>query len=99
MSINHKDVSKVVEFIALDVCCECGELYSPAPKDFIYIEPKNTAYHFRVEWNCRECGDECWDEGDFLYEWLGQRSQRSPAEMRGFSMYKGEKTIYGKPLN
>ena len=79
------------DYVSLDLECECGVIFSPTQKDFTYLEPTTNSYHFLVEWTCRECGDENWDEGNFLYEWLGQRSQRSPAEMRGFSMYKGEK--------
>ena len=81
------------DYVSLDLECECGEMFSPAPKDFTYLEPKSDSYHFLVEWTCGDCGDENWDEGNFLYEWLGQRSQRSPRYGVGFSLsiYRGGK--------
>jgi hypothetical protein len=59
------------DYVSLDLECECGEMFSPTKKDFTYLEPKTDSYHYLVEWTCRDCGDENWDEGNFLYEWLG----------------------------
>jgi hypothetical protein len=54
----------------LEVRCECGTTHNPTQSNYIYITPKSNYYHYLVEWNCRECGDRNWDEGDYLYEWL-----------------------------
>jgi hypothetical protein len=63
-------IKKISELIGLDVCCECGELYSVETKDYVYLYPKINHYHYLVVWTCRECDSEQSDEGQWMYEWL-----------------------------